>query len=177
MQGQLVKLDWTVFCRQEMDHFIVERSVDRINFTEAVTVTGRPGINETEAYATTDNITGIPNDIIYYRLRSVAVSGKVSLSQVIALRRSRDRVTDLQVMPNPVRDQLQLLVQSQYSGPATIYIIDGSGRSVKRFRENLLLGSNTFSYNNIGTLPAGQYYIRMDIGDQIITEKFTVIRY
>ena len=44
--NQNVTLDWSVLCRQPVDHFIIERSIDGNNFSEIQTVLGRSMINE-----------------------------------------------------------------------------------------------------------------------------------
>jgi hypothetical protein len=176
LQGQQVQLNWTVVCKQQIDHFLVERSVDMVNFSAAINTPGRPSVNEMEAYSGSDNITGITNDVIYYRLRSIATDGKESLSNIIAVRRSRNGITDLLILPNPVRDQLQLSVQAPSQGQAHIYVVDGKGRTIQHYAETLRPGSNTFTYPQVGTLPTGIYYLRMNIGEQVLTRKFSVIK-
>jgi len=176
MQNQQVPLNWTVMCKQEIDHFVVERSFDRVNFTDVLTTQGRPGVNEMESYAAIDNVAGFTNDIFFYRLRSVAVNGKTGLSNIIAVRRSRSNVTDVQILPNPVREQLQLLIQSPNQGLAQIYLVDGKGRTVQHYIETLRSGSNTFTYTRVSSLPQGIYYLRLNIGEEVITRKFSVLK-
>ncbi|HEX7904024.1 MAG TPA: T9SS type A sorting domain-containing protein [Chitinophagaceae bacterium] len=176
LQNQQVILDWKAICRQEVDHFVVERSTDRINFTDVLVVTGRRIINETESYQGIDNITGITADIIYYRLRTVAVNGKISLNNIIAIRRNDTPGIIVQILPNPARTQLQLQVKTEKASVADVYIIDVNGRTLYTFKENLVRGNNTLSYNQVQHMPSGSYYLRLNAGDIVITKKFNVVK-
>jgi hypothetical protein len=55
-------------------------------------------------------------------------------------------------------------------------LIDGAGRVIQTYTENLRAGSNTFTYNEVAGLPTGMYYIRVVIGEMMITKKFTVVK-
>ncbi len=176
LQNQLVQLNWSVLCQQEIDHFIVERSQDRINFNDAVRTAARPVVNAQESYQATDDINGITSDLIYYRLKSVLPDGRTNLSKIITLRRNNNKETNIQIMPNPVRDQLQVLVNVSVSSWAQIYIVDGNGRIMQKYMEALLPGSNTFTYSQTANLPYGVYYLRIIIGDQIIIKKFSILK-
>jgi hypothetical protein len=175
LQNQLVNLDWTVLCRQEVDHFIVERSIDKTSFNNAVIISGKPTVNEAESYHTTDDISNITSDIIYYRLKTILQNGRTSTGNIIVVRRNNKSGIDVQVAPNPVKNIMQVIVNSNASSKTDIYIMDGNGKVIQKFTERLLPGGNTFIYNQAGNLPAGVYYLRLNIGDQVLIRKFSVL--
>ncbi len=142
-----VKIDWTVFCRQEADHFIVERSTDNQNFSKAAFVTGIHSVNEIESYIAIDNISAINEAIIYYRLRTVFRNGKESITSTILLHRLKT-TSDIQIRPNPVTDKLQLLINSKVTSIAKISLLDGTGKIINSFTEKLQTGNNTFVYTH-----------------------------
>ncbi len=111
-----VSLEWSVLCRQEADHFTIERSTDGISFIDVQTVAGRPVINEVENYATIDNISAITSHVIYYRLKTITKNGKTSYSNIIILKNDSQSKQNIQVFPNPVKDRIQLNVSSEKSG-------------------------------------------------------------
>ena len=113
LQDQQTKLDWTVLCDQEVDRFIIERSVDGINFSDVGLMPGRPVVNAAESYSSSDDVTSITAGQIYYRLKTVSRNGKIKLSNIIILRRNRKGATEIQILPNPVRSQLQLLINAE----------------------------------------------------------------
>ncbi len=170
-----VSLEWSVLCRQEADYFTIERSIDGISFTDVQTVAGRTVINEIENYSTTDNISAIISHVVYYRLKTVMKNGKISYSNIIILKNDSQSKQNIQVFPNPVKDRIQLNVSSDKSGIAQIYIIDANGRTVKRFSEKLQAGNNTFSWSGASLLPTGSYYLKIEMGEKVLTTKFSII--
>jgi len=176
LQNQQVKLDWTVVCKQEAASFTIERSIDRMIYNPVMTVPGRPVINQQDSYTTTDDITAVSAGIIYYRLRTVLRNGNTSLSNIIAVRRQFIGEADVQVFPNPVREQLQVMINSNAGGVAQVRLVDANGKTVQAYRENLQAGNNIFSYQGAASLQAGVYYLQVTIGSGSVTRKFTVIK-
>ncbi len=176
LQNQEVKLDWTVFCKQEADQFIVQRSVDGISFTDVAMINGRPVINEAESYSAADDITQVNSDFIYYRLLTILKNGKRSTGNVIMIRKKINLDADVQVLPNPVRHQFQLLVTTTVSAVAEIHLIEGNGKTLLKHKEQLQPGSNAFVYNWTTSMPSGLYYLRVNIGTECFTRKLYVIQ-
>ena len=176
LQSQRVQLDWAALCRQEIDYFIIERSTDRNNFSMAFTTPGSPVLNEVELYNGIDDITGISSDLIYYRLKSVMKSGRIILSNIIAIKRSNASSLEMKILPNPVTDQLQLLVNIVKNGNADIAILDGTGRIVYHYKESLQKGSNTIVYTSVINLPEGMYYVKIQVDEVSIIQKFSKIK-
>jgi uncharacterized repeat protein (TIGR01451 family) len=176
LQNGQTKLNWTVLCEQEVDYFIIERSVDGVNFSQADMIAGRPVINAAESYSTTDDVGLVTADIIYYRLKTVSKTGKIKLSNIIVLYLNKKTTTEIQVLPNPVKSRLQLIINSDMNAIAQVYIIDGTGKVVQKYTENVLQGSNTFIYSQTDNLQAGTYYMRVNTGVKVFTKKFSVIK-
>jgi uncharacterized repeat protein (TIGR01451 family) len=176
LQNQQTKLNWTVLCEQEVDYFVVERSTDGVNFSQADMIAGRPVINAAESYSATDDVGLVTADIIYYRLKAVSRNGKIKLSNIIVLHLNKKTATEIQVLPNPVKSRLQLIINSDMNAIAQVYIIDGTGKVVQKYTENVLQGSNTFIYSQTDNLQAGTYYVRVNTGVKVFTKKFSVIK-
>ncbi|MBL0268842.1 MAG: T9SS type A sorting domain-containing protein [Chitinophagaceae bacterium] len=177
LRNQQVNLDWTVLCRQEVDHFIIQRSTDRLNYTDIATVTGRRQINETESYSTVDNnVASLGVSTIFYRLVTVGTNGKSKISNVIMVRVNNATGNDLLVTPNPVRDQLQLIITAAESAVANISVIDMSGRLLMQTKERVGAGNTTVLYPQAAQFPPGVYYVRLNIGETVITRRFNVIK-
>ena len=176
LQNQSVQLDWTALCRQEVDYFIVQRSTDKVSFTDIEVVKGKPVLNEIDAYSGKDDISTIKPDVIYYRLKAVMQNGETSVSNIISVRRANRKGTIVQVYPNPVHDQLQLSVNAATSFTVQIYILDENGKPVKKYTESILPGNNIFTYSETRNLPNGAYYLRINLGEQLITQKFSVLK-
>jgi len=176
LQQKTVQLDWTALCRQEIEYFIVERSIDGTIFTQAFTTPGSPVLNEVQSYNGTDNIEGISADILYYRLKSVMKSGRIIVSNVISVRKGQGTGLSMKLVPNPVRNQLQLQVTSEKQGLAEIVILDATGRIVLKEKENINKGSNTISYFQVSRFAEGVYYIKLQINGEVMLEKFNKLK-
>jgi uncharacterized repeat protein (TIGR01451 family) len=172
-----VNLDWTTYCRQEVAHFIIQRSIDRVNFIDIDTVAGRPVINESETYTTVDNSIAVANSVVlYYRLITIGVNGKTKISNVITVRNTGSKVTDVVIMPNPVSEQLQVLITATSPFTADLAIMDANGKLLLRYKERILPGGNTLIYQETAKLPTGTYYLRIGIGDAILTRRFNILK-
>ena len=67
----------------------------------------------------------------------------------------------VQLMPNPAKDMIQVVVNSRVSTKATVSIVDAAGKEIYRFKENLMIGNNTLTYSQVALLPSGLYYLRL----------------
>lgn len=156
-----VNLKWDALCRQEIDYFIIERSTDRSTFTQVGTVTGRPTVNEVEKYNTTDDVSSIQSITIFYRIKAVMKSGRANYSTIVPVRKQGMNNVIVQLMPNPAKDMIQVVVNSRVSTKATVSIVDAAGKEIYRFKENLMIGNNTLTYSQVALLPSGLYYLRL----------------
>ena len=129
-----------------------------------------------DPYTTLDNITGINSRYDLYRLISVTVYDKRSFSQIIAVRNKKGNANELQILPNPVKDQLQLLINAAAPSTADITVIDAAGKVMMRERERLFPGNNTFTYPEAARLAPGLYFLRLNIGELVLTKKFSVVK-
>ena len=176
LQSEETKLNWTVLCDQEVGYFVIERSVDRINFMDVGRVEGRSTVNAAEHYNTTDDVRAIASGFIYYRLRTILRDGKAKWSPIIAVKKDNSDNVNVQILPNPVREQLQVLITTPVQTTADIYIIDGNGKILQQYRETSRPGVNSFTYRQVAALPVGIYYMRIKLGNSIINKKFSVIK-
>jgi uncharacterized repeat protein (TIGR01451 family) len=176
LQDQTTLLNWEILCEQEMDKFIVERSINMRDFKSVAIVPAVKGVSIAQLYSSTDDISALNSEIIYYRLRMASEKDRSSLSNIIVLRRNKQHSADVQIAPNPVRETLQIFVTTAKPCKAAIYIIDAKGRVVQEFSENLFAGNNTIVYNHAADLAAGVYYLRLNMGGQTINKKFSIIK-
>ena len=122
-----VLVEWTTEKEINLSHFVVERSDDGISFYSIGNVNGRNSGN-TESYQLTDN-KPIQN-IAYYRLRSIDMDGKESLSKIatVVSAQGNDR---LLLVSNPVRNKITLLATGSLSGEFNFQITLINGQVVQ----------------------------------------------
>jgi hypothetical protein len=164
LTGNAVRLNWEVLCKQQIDYFIIERSTDRQSF------------NEVEAYNAADDVAAVTTDIIYYRIKAVAKDGKTNYSTIVAVRKQGANIKLLQILPNPVTDQLQILLSCKLNDDADVLILDASGKILYRFKETLQAGSNKITYRQVASLAPGIYYLKVMSKETNHTAKFNVVK-
>lgn len=75
VQNNLVQLNWTKITEKEIVHFEVERGMNNSWYAQTVIISDVVKLNEPQSFITTDNISGISNEIIYYRLKVIGKAG------------------------------------------------------------------------------------------------------
>ena len=101
------------------------------------------------------------NGTNYYRLQTTGVNNVVGYSNIIAVPNS-----DIKISPNPAKNILQIqgLPSNQ---KAKITVVDFAGN------EKLQTVSNNILYNlNIASLKAGNYLLKIEMNDEVVTKKF-----
>jgi hypothetical protein len=177
LQNKNANLQWTVYCDRELDNFVVERSFDGMNFNAHHTIDAQPGAGRTLSYYDTDNLQNTSQHVVYYRLKIFDINGKINFSNIIPVKLGLSDNESVEIIPNPVRSDLQILLTVTSSVKADILIYDSKGTIVDRHRENLQPGTLTLNYSSTAQLPNGNYYLHIQTGERILRKKFSILRY
>ena len=172
MRDNAVSLRWQTQYEQNSSHYMVERSTDGVNFSDAGRVAAAGNSNNPLNYSFNDLLPASlqSQKTIFYRLRSVDIDGKFSLSQVVALNRDT-RGVQLVLSPNPAKDILQVQIGNGITGETPVYIYDGSGRQVYNRIVNLQPGVNSIPVN-VSMLAPGTYFVRVGHGRDGYSKQF-----
>jgi hypothetical protein len=163
--SNLVNLSWKTAQEIGIKEYQVERSLNGADFSAIGTIRAK-GSNIETAYKFTDN--SIKADNYYYRLKSVDYNGSFTYSKIISF--SFNTTTKLQVMGNPFRDKIKLILPAN-AGKITCRLMDAAGR---------LLYSKTMNQNNQSSvelsfanqnLSAGIYILETVTASEKITTK------
>lgn len=83
-----------------------------------------------------------------------------------------DRALDaMAVWPNPVREQLNIALESTLNGAVSVEVVDLNGRTVMSQQERITTGRNRILLST-EALPAGLYAVRLSNGTHMITQRF-----
>lgn len=74
-------------------------------------------------------------------------------------------VSGVSVAPNPFADKFVLTVNNKYTGAMKVQLIDASGAVRKEFQVMKSAAGTTQTYLSAGTLPAGNYFVKVQIGE------------
>ena len=154
-------LQWETANEQNNDYFSAERSTDGSQFTAIGKIAGAGTSTLAKDYTYTD--VNAPAGNAYYRLRQVDKDGQSEFSQVILINgNSNDAVT--QMYPNPVQDNLTIVVNNDAKGNGRIAVYDLTGRVARQ--QTIAKGSKVLNtVVNMNSFTPGLYIVEVKIGD------------
>ena len=155
-----IDLQWKTTAEENTAHFEVERSIDGVHFNtigkvSAVNSAGNHQYQFTDA----DPLPAVN----HYRLKQVDLDGRFEHSRIVSINRSS---ITIRIYPNPVIDQVTILLKESSSG--TIHIHAATGNLLQRM---VIQVGATSATANFANYPAGVYFITVDTGTQKIIKK------
>lgn len=174
LMNGVVSLKWSVKHNEEAKHYIVERSLDGVHFENVQTVRGSRVKAEVENYSYNDDVNSLNSYKLYYRIKGLSIDEKTKYSQTILM--LKDGVSKLQVLPNPVRDNMQVVISSSQKTMATIHIVDMKGRRIYTTVQELNAGVNNVTIPGANRFSSGNYILEAIIDEKVLTTKFRIQR-
>jgi len=156
-----VDVSWNASADNHSARYEVERSIDGTYFKKVgeVAAAGKD-------YAFTDEIndrTARSNDL-YYRLRQVDESNKITYSKVLIVRTYGTKsVTAVSVTPDPVINDIQVNVQLKEKSFVMMKVTDNNGSEIIRKTAMGENGSNTYDIEDTHALQPGMYLLEVII--------------
>jgi len=166
-----VLLLWQTAAEDLTDHFVVQRSSDGVNYKDI----GQVAANGTgsNSYSFTDaGAMKLAVKKWYYRIKDVDKDNKSALSRVatVALNKS---IASVLILPNPVVNELRLVIQAATNDQATIRVINMKGQVVMEKTTAIVRGKNTVTTDASG-LSNGVYMLQITTGESSTTERFMI---
>jgi uncharacterized repeat protein (TIGR01451 family) len=159
--GNLLK--WKVSKQANFSHFEIERSENGHDFMQ---IGKAPGGPETLSYH--DN--KYARAINYYRLKMVDADGKHEYSPIRKV--NNQGGIDVTLYPNPVKDVLQVQVESDHAKKLQLHILTPDGRIVVAKELSVAAGATITSLNT-AMLAKGVYLLRISSpGEVSVVERF-----
>lgn len=166
VKTEAVQLDWTTVNEINSSKFVVQRSINGIDFSGIGTVSAKGTNSGTFNYSFTDAaVVKTGASTLYYRLQLVDKDGAFTYSKIVPVT-LQPYTGAIKVYPNPVKDQLFMLCNLQNTTKASLRITDASGKTIYTQQINTTLNNSGVSVN-VAALSKGIYYV------QIVTDKGT----
>jgi|GEM_PF-1841221 len=124
--GNQVEIIWTTSSESDNSHFIVERSSDGIHWFEIGHVKGVGNSSQINQYTFTDYQPLFGR--AFYRLKQMDTDGQASYSAVKWLIFGSDLAGQITAFPNPVTDQMTILMPEELSDNWIVSIAGMDGR-------------------------------------------------
>jgi hypothetical protein len=167
-------LTWTTIAEVNNDHFEVERSIDGIFFAPVASVytkavNGNSNIPLTYFFRDQKQ----PASVVYYQIKQIDKSGKISYSNVINLQNSS--ITSLSLYPNPAKGVVRLVLNAENAGKVFISVVDITGRELIRKTANTTAGVNNIDIN-VSTIAPGTYLVKANFSSGQRSETIKLIK-
>lgn len=171
LNNNKVDLKWTTASEVNVSHFVVEKSTDGSNYTDAGMVFSYGSAFETASYTLSDNIAGTQSKVIYYRLRSVDIDGKSQLSATRIIRIDSKEGNNITILtyPNPVSNELRITVPANWQNKKAVYeLFNANGQIAKKIETASSSQTETI---NVTSLAPGFYVVRVSCEGQVAQQK------
>lgn len=107
-----------------------------------------------------ENSWEISEPAIYYQAAYILLLSRLMPDGSVDANELQEPVWTMQVLPNPVKDEIVIQASFPQSQQVRVEIFDSKGGLVKSITENGVEGTNVFRYQAVN-LPAGSYFLRM----------------
>jgi len=160
--GNANQIQWVTATEENVDYFMVEKSIDGINFkpiTEPDEIPSKVGgySSNPTTYDYTDNSPNMGNN--YYRVREILKTTQYLLTNVINVPLNK-QITIANVYPNPTTDKLNVDFVTSLAGTVHVEVYDVLGRLILSNDDAVNEGTNSMVVNTTN-LTAGSYFIRL----------------
>lgn len=159
-------LDWQIGDNANLNYFDIERSVDGTSFTTINKVTGNSG--SFTSYTYTDNVLPRQSAVVYYRVKSVELSGAIKYSSIIKL--TIEKNGGLQINTIISGSQINAQVTADVAGSAKIVVTTFDGKTIYQQNTSLTKGTQSIKINNNFT--PGIYALSFMQNGKLVSRQF-----
>lgn len=170
---------WNTASEYNTDYFIIQKSKDLIGFKDVGIIKASGFSNQTLNYSFIDD--ELWNGVSYYRLKSVDFDLSYQYSYIVAIEYnpenniSGNQITAnihyTELYPNPVSENLNILINLENDSKVNINVFDLSGKLIISTQKNLSRGENILNLY-VGDLKTGFYIINISDKNCRISRKF-----
>lgn len=135
MINKRIAVSWSTSIEKNASHFVVQRSTDGADFTDAGIIFTEGNSTTSRSYSFKDPISTNSKGILYYRLKTVDLDGQYELSAIrlVKLGESDGRL-ELQAFPNPVVNEVRITIPESWQHKQVVYeLYTTDGQLLKRF--------------------------------------------
>lgn len=161
-------IQWETASETDNERFDLYSSKDGEKFALLASIKGAGTSNLSNSYSFTHQF---PNELQYYRLHSVAVSGAEEKSHILSVENTVLHSTST-VFPNPANHILNIVLSNIISASeASIQVYDTNGRIVLQEYQNLVEGQQSIELE-IEQLLSGRYFFSISTPDMQVSSSF-----
>lgn len=159
-QDGTTNLSWQVSNENSnTKEYIVERSVDGINYTGIAHVSYQAHTSSVNTYEYKDNENIVGTSAVYYRIKMVSVSGNGQYSKTVSVLMN-GLTAKLTVFPNPAKTSATVSFVASGSGDVSLRLFDLKGSAIWQKQTRVAAGNNSILLDQIANIPNGIYILQ-----------------
>jgi len=169
-----VVLSWSTDMEREVSHFVVEKSFDGKDFTDAGIVFTDGTSDVRREYSFKDELR-VASGLVYYRLKIVDMDGKFKRSVVRIIKVTDENAAgSITVYPNPVVNEIRVTLSSSWQDRSLqIQVINTNGQPVLQMANTKPGQTESI---NVNSLTPGIYIVRVSDGKETAMQRFVKLR-
>jgi hypothetical protein len=159
INNKKINLDWTTGYEKDLSYFIVERSTNGVDYTQAGVVFAAGNSTAVQKYSFSDVVSTASKGVIYYRLKMIDSQKRYQNSPVRLVRMDETNAeVKVQAYPNPVVNELRITVPATWQNKQVSYeVYNMNGNVVKRITTGNASQTETINVQELG---AGNYVVK-----------------
>jgi hypothetical protein len=165
-----VSLKWTTASEKNVSHYIVERSKDGKEYSQAGVVFAA-NTNENNTYTYTDNNATAHGNVLYYRVRSVDADGtlKYTATRMIRAGKQTENTVAILAYPNPVTNELRVTIPNNWQDKKVVYeVFTTTGTAVYK---TVSVNSSQTESLDVSKQAPGFYMVKVSCGTETAMQK------
>lgn len=172
--GSRVELEWLVTFYKNTSHFILERSGDRMPYTQICRINREGHVSQSNDYQFVE--ANSHTQTHYYRIKVISKDGNIMETKTISLLYVRDGSDLVAVYPNPNQGEtLSCKYAAEKEGDVRVQVVSASGKALLVSNQTVKRGFNTFDLD-ISNLNTGLFFVTIINNRKTTTQRFNVLR-
>ncbi len=160
------QLNWEVENTDNAKQYEIEYSSNGLSFDKVAIV---PSIDQARNYTFNFNVP-LANGFNYFRIKQVDKDGKYTYSKIETLSLSVD--LSIKLLRNTISNNtVELLITSTKTQPVNIEVWSTTGTRIVSKQQKVTVGATNIQLD-INNAAKGNYFIKIQAGNQIVNEKF-----
>lgn len=167
-----ISLTWASASEINNDRYIIERSINALNFDYLGTIKGAGNSNTLLHYTFTDNLAS--TGVAYYRLSQIDYDGHTETFPLIAASCLQEQEGEFYILTNPIENQeLQFKTSGISNENIHIQLIDEYGRTLQE-KSIFIENDGIYQLSLSNTFASGIYFCLLTRTHHVLTEKFFI---
>ena len=165
------ELKWVTATEEEASHFVVEKSFDGKDYSEAGIVFANGNTTDEMRYSFIDDVNKYQAKIIYYRLRTVDIDGRTEFSatRIIRINKETEKNISIATYPNPVSNEIRITIPADWQNKKmTCELLNLNGQIAIKLET---VSSSQTETLNVSNLAPGFYIVRATCNGLVAQQK------